>query len=309
MSVVGLLHPGEMGAAVGRCLTGRGHTVLWASAGRGPATAARAADFDDAATVDALASRAEIILCICPPHAALDVARAVAGFRGIYVDANAVSPATARSVASVITEADGEFVDGGIIGGPPVEPGHTRLYLSGSRAPEIAALFTGSPLEARVIPAGPDAAAEPASAVPAPAGAAPTVPAPAGAASALKMVYAAWTKGTSAMLLAIRAAARAEGVEDPLLAEWAMSQPALAARSEQAARSAAAKGWRWIAEMEEIAATLAADGLPGGFHQAAAEVYRRSGDDPDLDAVLAALSKSEYATPEPAAPHSKSPAP
>ena len=271
--VVGLLHPGEMGAAVGRCLTGQGHTVLWASEGRGPATAARAAGFDDVGTVHAVAARADVILSVCPPHAALAVASAAAGFRGLYVDANAISPATVRELASIA--GTGGFVDGGIIGLPPVEPGRTRLYLSGSRAPEVAALFTGSPLGAHVITAEPGAG---------------SAPAPAGAASALKMAYAGWTKGTSALILAIRAMARAEGVEDTLLAEWALSQPALAARSEQAARSAATKGWRWIAEMEEISATMTADGLPGGFHQAAAEIYRRAGDDPDLDAVLGALS-------------------
>jgi hypothetical protein len=241
----------------------------------------------DAGTVRAVAERSEIVFSICPPHAALDVAHAVAGFRGLFVDANAVSPATAREVSSIIgsggTGGTGDgfvdgFVDGGIIGGPPVSPGDTRLYLSGSRAAEIAALFAGSPLDARVIPA--DVA-----------GAAPAGATPAGAASALKMAYAGWTKGTSALILAIRALARAEGVEDALLTEWAMSQPALAVRSAAAARSAAVKGWRWIAEMEEIAATMTADGLPGGFHQAAAEIYRRSGDDPDLLAVLDALSR------------------
>lgn len=42
-TVIGLLHPGEMGAAVAACLTARGHGVRWVSDGRGPATAARAA--------------------------------------------------------------------------------------------------------------------------------------------------------------------------------------------------------------------------------------------------------------------------
>jgi hypothetical protein len=285
--VVGLLHPGEMGAAVGRCLTGQGHTVLWASEGRGPATAARAAGFDDVGTVHAVAARADVILSVCPPHAALDVAaRAAAGFRGLYVDANAISPATVREVAAIV--GTGGFVDGGIIGLPPTEPGRTRLYLSGSRAPEVAALFAGSPLGAHVIAAEPGAGSAPASTGSALASTG-SAPAPAGAASALKMAYAGWTKGTSALILAIRALARAEGVEDALLAEWAMSQPALAARSEGAAASAAAKGWRWIAEMEEIAAAMTADGLPGGFHQAAAEIYRRAGTDPDLDTVLTAL--------------------
>jgi hypothetical protein len=278
MTIIGLLHPGEMGAAVGKCLTGQGHTVLWASQGRGPATAARAAGFGDAGTANAVAARADVIFSICPPHAALDVARAVAGFRGLFVDANAVSPATAREASSIV--GSGRFVDGGIIGGPPVTFGETRLYLAGEHAPEVAALFAGSALDARVIPGSPGSASAPAR----PAGAAS-----AGAASALKMAYAGWSKGTSALILAIRALARAEGVDEVLLTEWALSVPGLAARSERAAGSAAAKGWRWIAEMEEIAATMTANGLPSGFHQAAAEIYRRSGDNPDLDAVLTAL--------------------
>ena len=270
--VIGLLHPGEMGAAVGRCLTGRGHEVLWASEGRGPGTAARAAaaGLTDAGTIAALAGRAEVILSVCPPHAALDVAWAVHGFRGLYVDANAVSPGTAREVARLICESGGRYVDGGIIGAPPQRPGTTRLYLSGGDAGEIAALFAGTPLDARVISGS------------------------ATAASAVKMAYAGWTKGTAALLLSVRALAREQGVEDALLAEWALSQPGLDARSEGAARSAADKGWRWVGEMEEIGATMSAAGLPDGFHLAAAEIFRRSprgaaGDDV-LDQVLGELT-------------------
>ena len=252
--VIGLLHPGDMGAAVGRCLTGRGHEVLWASEGRGPDTAARAkaAGLADAGTIAALAARAEVIISVCPPHAALDVAWAVHGFGGLYVDANAVSPGTAREVARLICESGGRYVDGGIIGPPPEKPDVTRLYLSGDDAEQVAALFAGTPLDARVISG------------------------PATAASAVKMAYAGWTKGTAALLLSVRALAREQGVEDALLAEWALSQPGLDARSEGAARSAAAKGWRWVGEMEEIGATMSAAGLPDGFHQAAAEIFRRS---------------------------------
>ena len=149
------------------------------------------------------------------------------------------------------------FVDGGIVGPPPRPggapdaPDGTRLYLSGERAAEIAELFAGTPVGARVVEGG------------------------VGAASAVKMAYAAWTKGTAALVLAVRALARADGVEDALLAEWAVSQPSLAGRSERAAESAAAKGWRWDAEMTEIAASMAAAGLPDGFHLAAAEIFRR----------------------------------
>jgi 3-hydroxyisobutyrate dehydrogenase-like beta-hydroxyacid dehydrogenase len=242
LGTVGLLHPGEMGAAVGAVLRGQGVRVVWASEGRSEETRARAeaAGLEDAGSVVEVA-RSDVVFSICPPHAALEVARS-AEFAGVYVDANAVSPATAREVA----EAVGEFVDGGIVGSPPREPGTARLYLSGDRASEVAELFAGSALDARVV----------------------------SNASAVKMAYAAWTKGTAAMLLAIRELARREGVEDTLLAEWDLSVPELRQRYERARRSAEAKGWRWVGEMEEIAATFEADGLPGGFHRAAAEVYR-----------------------------------
>jgi hypothetical protein len=98
--------------------------------------------------------------------------------------------------------------------------------------------------------------------------------APVGAASALKMAYAGWTKGTSALLAAIEALAIREGVMDVLEQEWSKSQPGLMAQSEGLG-GAAAKAWRWVGEMEEIAATFESNGLPGGFHEAAAEVYSR----------------------------------
>jgi 3-hydroxyisobutyrate dehydrogenase-like beta-hydroxyacid dehydrogenase len=252
-TVIGVLHPGEMGAAVGACLTQRGLTVLWASAGRSPATADRAAaaGMRDAGTAGEMSGQAEVILSVCPPHAALEVARSVASFNGIYVDANAVSPATTREVAEIVTAGGARYVDGGIIGAPPRSPGDSRLYLSGLWAEEISDLFAGTPLDAQVI--GDEI----------------------GQASAVKMAYAAWTKGTAALILAIRALARAEGVEQTLVAEWQQSQPALTARPHAAARSALQKGWRWVAEMEEIAATMAAAGLPPGFHEAAAAIYTR----------------------------------
>jgi 3-hydroxyisobutyrate dehydrogenase-like beta-hydroxyacid dehydrogenase len=241
-----------MGAAVGRCLASAGRTVLWASEGRSAATVARAsaAGLKDAGTVANVARDAEMILSVCPPHAATDTAWAVHGFGGLYVDANAISPGTAREVAQMITDSGGRYVDGGIIGLPPVQPGTTRLYLSGPDAPAVQALFAGSDLEARI--AGPALTA----------------------ASAVKMAYGAWTKGTAALILAIRDFAREEGVEDTLLAEWALSQPSLEKRSQGSERATTAKGWRWVAEMEEIAASMAAAGLPDGFHQAATEIFR-----------------------------------
>jgi 3-hydroxyisobutyrate dehydrogenase-like beta-hydroxyacid dehydrogenase len=239
--IVGLLHPGEMGSAIGAALQAVGHDVAWVSAGRSGATRERAASFRDTGSLDALAREAEVVLSICPPHAALDVARSIPG-DALYVDANAVSPARALQVAALKPR----FVDGGIVGGPPHAAGETRLYLSGDRAPEVAALFERSIVETRVVPD----------------------------ASAVKMTYAAWSKGTAAMLLAIRDVARHYGVEEELAAEWRNSVPTLPERLAAAERSAATKGWRWIGEMEEIADTFAAAGRPDGFHRAAAEVFK-----------------------------------
>jgi 3-hydroxyisobutyrate dehydrogenase-like beta-hydroxyacid dehydrogenase len=279
---IGLLHPGEMGAAVGRCLRERGHTVLWASEGRAAATAARAIDagLTDAGTAAEITSRADVVISVCPPRAALDTARRVAGsgFGGLFVDANAISPATAGEIAGIVAGGGASYVDGGIIGTPPVRPGFIRLYLSGPRAGDVRELFEDTPVDARVVDHSGQGEAI-------------------SAASAVKMAYASFTKGSAALLLAARALARAQGVEDVLLAEWGISQPGLEERSARAAGSAASKGWRWVAEMEEIAASMAAADLPEGFHQAAAEIYRRSphadgaaGEGgADLDMILDAL--------------------
>ena len=253
-ATIGLIHPGEMGAAVGAALLGRRERVLWASAGRSAETRSRAvqAGLEDAGSVEELIRESDVIFSICPPHAALEVAGAVAGFRGVFVDANAIAPATAREVAAVIAAGGGESVDGGIVGPPPHADGTTRLYLSGAEAESIGGLFAGSAVDARVLAGG------------------------VGMASALKIAYAAWTKGTAALLLAVGELARAEGVETALHEEWRLSLPELPERSQRAARSAQAKGWRWVGEMEEIAATFDAAGLPDGFHRAAAEVFRTS---------------------------------
>jgi hypothetical protein len=284
-ATIGLLHPGEMGAAVGQCLAAVGHEVLWVPEGRSAETAARAgaAGLSGAADLADLVRRSDVIMSVCPPHAALGIARQVAqaqpaAFVGVYVDANAISPATAREVAGIVEAGGASYVDGGIIGTPPVTPGFIRLYLSSPRAGEVRDLFDGSPVDARVVDHGTGSGAGDVSAGAIGAGAigAGAIGAGAiGAASAVKMAYASWTKGSAALLLTARALARAEGVEETLLAEWGISQPGLEERSARAAASAAAKGWRWIAEMEEIAATMAAAGLPEGFHQAAAELYRR----------------------------------
>jgi len=244
-----------MGVTVAAALRSGGIPVLWTSAGRGAATRARAeeAELRDAGTLEALCASSDVVLSVCPPDAALDLARAVAatGFSGVFVDANAVAPRTALEIGAVVAERGAEFVDGGIIGLPACRPGTTRLYLAGPMASRVAALLRGSLLDTRVLDRPP------------------------GAASALKVAYAAYTKGAAALLLTVQAFAKSALVDDALRAEWELSQPGLLARAEGAGSSAAPKAWRWVGEMREIAAACADAGLPDGFHEASAEVFRR----------------------------------
>jgi 3-hydroxyisobutyrate dehydrogenase-like beta-hydroxyacid dehydrogenase len=255
IETIALLHPGNMGASIGAAAATSGARVLWASEGRGDATRRRAeqARLIDAGSLAEAVRQADVVLAVCPPHAAVDVATAVAAerFSGIYVDANAVARATAEEIGRIVSAAGASFVDGGIIGSPVHKAGTTRMYLSGERAPAIAALFAGSMLDARAIGEAP------------------------GAASALKVAYAAWTKCTDALVLAIRAYASHEGVDQALLAEWSISQPALEKKCERAAAVAVPKMWRYVGEMREIAEAFESAGLPTGFHEAAAQVCER----------------------------------
>ncbi len=263
--VVGVLHPGAMGAAVGAALRSRAGAVIWAAAGRSTATSKRAelADLVGVPDVAALARRSDVIVSVCPPHAARDVARQVAGAldargpgegpgrRPVYVEANAVSPATVRAVAALL--GDDRVVDAAIIGPPAWERGHTVLWLAGPAADDVAALFAGSPFTARVL--GPEL----------------------GAASALKACFALQSKALPAIWLEIAAAARACGVEDALADELRRTGVDYAGALASAA-GAAPRAWRWAGEMDEAADTVAALDLPDGFSRAAAEIYRRRAD-------------------------------
>jgi 3-hydroxyisobutyrate dehydrogenase-like beta-hydroxyacid dehydrogenase len=278
IKTIALLHPGNMGATIGAAASTSGARVLWASSQRSAATRARAkqAGLIDAETLAEAVHQSEVVLSVCPPHAAVDLARMVAAtnFKGIYVDANAISRSTAQEVGKIVTASGASFVDGGIIGSPVKQAGTTRLYVSGEQAAEIAALFSRSMLDARAIGAEP------------------------GAASALKVAYAAWTKCTDALVLAIRAYADHEGVDHALLDEWRISQPALEKKCGRAAAVAVPKAWRYVGEMREIAEAFEAAGLPGGFHNAAAEICERLADfkdqtdpGPTVTAVVEAIQQ------------------
>jgi 3-hydroxyisobutyrate dehydrogenase-like beta-hydroxyacid dehydrogenase len=268
-----------MGISIAASAQNSGHQVYWASEGRSPTTRARAEKYGlrDARTLANLCAECAIIVSVCPPHAAEAVAKqvAAAGFRGRYLDANAISPQRVAHIDQAMAEAGVAFVDGGIIGGPAWERGSTWLYLSGPQADEIAACFSAGPLETRVLGTT------------------------SGTASALKMCYAAYTKGTTALLCAILATAESLGVREALAQQWTHDNAGFAEDTAQRVRRVTAKAWRFVGEMEEIAATFRAAGMPGDFHAAAADVYRRlahfkdAGATPELEEVLAVLLHDE----------------
>lgn len=272
---VGILHPGQMGISIAASAQKSGNVVYWVSAGRSPQTQARANQFGllDAQSLAQFCTTCEIIISICPPESAESVAESVAshGFRGLYVDANAISPQRAIKMGHMMTQAGATFVDGGIIGGPAWEPNSTWLYLAGKDAQRVADCFVESPLETSIIS---DAI---------------------GKASALKMCFAAYSKGTTALLCAILAAAEAYDVRHELEAQWAQDGSDFAMQTIQRTRNVTAKAWRFAGEMEEIAATFSEVDLPNGFHLAANDIYRRlagfkdAPNTPPLEEVLAAL--------------------
>lgn len=241
-----------MGTSLGSNLKENGHEVFWVSENRSEATIARASEakLTQTGSLAEAITEVEVVLSVCPPENAIDVGRKVAetAFSGTYCDANAIAPATAQR----LLEFHGErYVDGGIVGPPAHVYGHTRLYLSGSNANQIADLFKTTRVQTEVLVNGPLTA------------------------SAMKMCYAAYTKGTAALILGIRALAEQYGVSSALQAEWSRSQNSLWDRSERIGPGTSRKAWRFAPEMREIAKTFDSAELPAGFHEAAAEIYSR----------------------------------
>ncbi len=257
LPVIAILMPGDMGHGVGAALGSAGHTVLTCLAGRSEATRELAgrAGMQDTATLVELVERSDVVLSILPPAAAVGLAQNVAAAMGeagstpVYVDCNAVSPATARKAGDVIAGAGAQFIDAGIIGLAPGKGGGTRFYVSGGDVSAMLAL-DGKGFE--VINLGGDV----------------------GRASAMKMVYAALTKGTWTLQTAVMLAAEKLGLTEQLTAEFAFSQkPALDAMRARIPRLPADSA-RWIGEMEEISATFADAGVTSGFHDGAADIFR-----------------------------------
>ena len=276
---IGILHPGEMGISIAASATNSGHQVQWASEGRSDKTRSRAEEHNliEVESLSQLCQNSEVILSVCPPHAVEKVANDVVkhGFKGYFLDANAISPQRTAKIDQIMSTNNIRFIDGGIIGGPAWTPKQTQLYLSGKDAQVIADCFSSGPLETKII--GDEI----------------------GKASALKMCFAAYSKGTTALLAAILATAESLGVRDELYQQWTIDNADFVEQVEGRAKRVTAKAWRFEGEMLEIASTFQEAGLPNGFHQAAADIYHRiSGfknaeQTPTVDEVLAALLKKQ----------------
>lgn len=262
MSVkVAIVAPGEMGSGVGRKLGQRGLTVLTSLQGRSKSSRERAAGAGLADASDDELAACDLFLSIVPPKDAIGLAERFkpalerAARKPLYVDCNAVAPETAQHIAEIVTATGARFADAGIIGPPPSDQprANTSFYVSGEAAAEFATLAEYG-LSIRVLQG------------------------PVGAASALKMSYAGLTKGFTALGAVMMLGAAQAGVADALKQELSESQPSFLAFLERAVPAMFPKAYRWIAEMEEIAA-FAAD-VPGGgeTYRGTADLYRHIAD-------------------------------
>jgi 3-hydroxyisobutyrate dehydrogenase-like beta-hydroxyacid dehydrogenase len=270
---IGILHPGQMGVVVAKTIRNSGHDVYWASAGRSTESRGRASDagLTDAGSVERLCEICAAIVSVCPPEFAEALAREVAGysFSGLYLDLNAISPECVHRIQGLVTGAGGVFLDGSIIGVPASARGQTWVYVAGQSAARAAAYFCGGPLEFEVLSDE------------------------AGQASALKMCFAAHSKGTAALQATVLAAAQSLGVQDALQRQWARSGPNFE-RLASSIRQAAPKAWRFIGEMNEIAKTFESAGVSKAFPVAACEIYEKLRElkgaaPPDLPGILERL--------------------
>ncbi len=289
---IGIMSPGDMGAAIGGALAGGGLRAIVALDERSARSRQLAAEagLEDVGSVERLVEQADVVLSVLVPAEAVPAAERVARALGtvgsarsgpslLYADLNAIAPATTRRVGEVVAAAGARYVDGGIIGPPPRKPGATRIYASGRHAPDLAVLREHG-LDIRVV--GEEI----------------------GQASGVKMCYAALTKGLTALGTELLVTARRLGLEEPLRAELEGSQAQLLGWLAKSTPTMPPKAHRWIGEMEEIAATFEAVGLTPRILLGAADMYRwiaetelghetpESRDqDRDLDATIAALAE------------------
>ena len=257
LKTIAILSPGDMGHSVGKVLSDNGFDVLTCLSGRSARTAelAKVGNFRIVETMDQLVVESDIILSILVPDRAIDLANEVAesltrmGEETYFVDCNAISPDTSIRIKNIIDESGGRFVDGGIIGGSPAKGDTPRFYVSGTHATVMIPL-DGKGIKVRLVGEK------------------------VGQASGIKMCYAALTKGTNTLQVALLTAAHKMGLSEMLKEELSESQSAHFKVMENGISKLPANSHRWIGEMEQISDTFASLGVTPLFHMGAAEIYR-----------------------------------
>lgn len=276
---IGFLHPGKMGVSLAANTMKAGHEAFWLSEGRSEETRVRAKENNliEIKTIEDFCKTCEIIISVCPPEFAQEVATQVAScsFTGVYADVNAISPERTILIGEIISSAGAEFVDGGIIGGPVWQAG-TILYLSGASSHKIADCFSEGFLETKIL--GEEI----------------------GKASALKMCFAANSKGTTALLTATLATADKLGVRQELEDHWSLYSSDFVKRTHRRIQVGAQKAWRFSGEMREIADTFELAGIPNGIYLTASEVYhlirefKGREELPEIEEILDSLKGSAH---------------
>ena len=280
---VGILSPGDMGSAVGRRLHDKGAEVYGVLTGRSELTRTRAAEcgFIDAGNLDELVKKVDIILSILVPDQASAIAHDVAeamkrtGATPMFSDCNAIAPVTVEAIEREIRAAGAEFVDAGIIGGPPSDRSPTYFHCSGPNTAPFEKL-AGYGLTVKVV--GPRI----------------------GQASGVKMMYAAGTKGTTALWTEILVSARAMGLDEALYEQ--LGDGVVFKNQQRGIPMMPHRSRRWVGEMEEIALTFKTLGLTPKILEGAADMYRFVGSthladqtprepDPPIDTILQTLAE------------------
>jgi len=275
VKTVAIQSPGDMGHAVGKVLGKNGFDVITCLAGRSQRTKelAEEGNFRIVETMDDLVNEADLILSILVPGRAKELVNEVAeslnrtGATTYFADCNAVSPDTAKEISKTINAAGGTFIDGGIIGTAPTKGDTPRFYVSGPDA-DVVAVLDGKGIIVKVV--GPDV----------------------GQASGIKMCYAALTKGTHTLQVALLTAAQKMGLTEQLKEEFAFSQQGALAAMESGISRLPANAHRWIGEMEEISSTFASLGVTPHFHMGAADVYKLLNETPFAEETPETIDKN-----------------
>ena len=257
LNKVAILSPGAMGHAVGRVLAEHGVDIITCLAGRSERThrLASAAGFTEMPTLEDLVCEADLVLSILVPvdaeASACQLAGALkaTGAQPYIADCNAISPMRSAKIEAVIQSAGGRFIDASIIGPPPGQGAPPRFYVSGTHAEAML------PLDGKGIVVK-------------------SLGEIIGRASGIKMCYAALTKGTSTLQVALLTAAESMGLTEELRQELAYSQTAALQSMESTIPRLPPNAHRWVGEMEEIASTFAKVGVTSHFHLGAAAIYR-----------------------------------